>query len=68
MENEIKKPLILEIDEAKNEMVASVNDIIQKHKLPFYIVEMIMSNVYVQIQDAAKSELAMAKKQVEEQQ
>ena len=62
------KPLILEIDEAKTEMVACMNDIIKKHKLPFYIVEMLMSNIYNQIQDAAKSELAMAKKQVEEQQ
>ena len=39
MENEIKKPLILEIDEAKNEMVASVNDIIQKHKLMHFLRE-----------------------------
>lgn len=62
------KPFILEIDEAKTEMVTCMNDIIKKHKLPFYIVEMLMSSIYNQIQDAAKSELAMAKKQVEEQQ
>ena len=40
------KPFILEIDEARTEMVASINDIIQKHNLPFYMVEMIMSNIY----------------------
>lgn len=60
------KPFILEIDEAKAEMVASINDIIQRHQLPFYIVEMIMGNIYTQIQSAAKSELEMAKSQVSE--
>lgn len=60
------KPFILEIDEAKTEIVASINDIIQRHQLPFYIVEMIIGHVYTQIQDAAKGELTMAKKQVSE--
>ena len=60
------KPLILDIDEAKTEMVTCINDIIQKHNLPFYIVEMVISNIHTQIQGMAKSELEMAKGQVNE--
>jgi hypothetical protein len=68
MGNEIKKPLILEIDEAKTEIIQCINNVMQVHKLPCYIVDMILSDVGTQIKDGVKSELAMAREQVREQQ
>lgn len=65
-EKEIKKPLILEIDEAKKEIIQVINNAIQVHKLPCYVIDMILSEIGAQIKDGAKNELAMAKQQVEE--
>jgi hypothetical protein len=64
-ENRIQKPLILEIDEAKSEIIQVINNAIQVRKLPCYIVDMILSEVVSQVKDVAKQEMAMAKAQVE---
>lgn len=64
MENKEHKPLILEIDEAKKELIQCVNNIIQEHGLPCYIVDMLMSDIGTQIKEGAKNELAMAKAQI----
>ena len=64
-ENKIQKPLILEMEEAKREMVQVINNIVQTHKLPFYIIEMIFENIHSQIKEGAKGELEMAKAQIE---
>jgi hypothetical protein len=61
---EIQKPLILEIDEAKKELIMAINNAIQVHRLPLYIVDMMLTEIGTQIRDGAKSELAMAKAQV----
>ena len=61
---EIQKPLILEIDEAKKEIVMTINNAIQVHRLPLYIVDMMLTEVCAQVRDGAKNELAMAKAQV----
>lgn len=63
-EKEIQKPLILEIDEAKSEMIQCVNNIIQVHKLPMYVIDMILSDIGSQIKNAAKDELNMAREQM----
>ena len=63
-ENNIQKPLILEIDEAKSEIVKAINNAIQIHRLPCYIVDMILSDVYTQVKDGAKQELVMAREQI----
>jgi hypothetical protein len=63
-EKEIQKPLILEIDEAKLEIVQCVNNIIQVHKLPFYIIDMLLSDIGSQIKNAAKDELKAAREQM----
>lgn len=60
MEEKIERPLIIEIDEAKKEIVQTINNIIQTHKLPFYILDMMMSDIYGQIKEAAKNELIQA--------
>lgn len=66
-ENKIQKPFILEMDEAKTEIVQVINNAIQIHQLPLYLVDMILSEIYAQIKEGAKQEIAMAKAQMEEQ-
>lgn len=63
-EKNIQKPFILEIDEAKIEMIQGINNIIQAHKLPLYIVNMILSEIGAQIRDGAINEIKMAKEQM----
>ena len=67
MGEKVKRPFILEMDEAKREIVQSINNAINVHGLPLYIVDMILSELCAQVKDGAKQELAMAKQQVEEQ-
>lgn len=61
---EKQKPLILEIDEAKLEMIQCVNNAIQVHKLPFYVIDMLLSDISSQIKNAAKDELKVAREQM----
>lgn len=63
-ENKIQKPLILEIEEAKTELVEAVNKAIQVHKLPCYIVDLILQGIVAQVKEGAKQELEMAKEQM----
>lgn len=60
-ENKVRKPIILEIDEAKTEIIQSINNALQIHGLPFYIVDMILSELGTQVKEGAKNELAIAK-------
>ena len=64
MEEKINRPFILEVDEAKKELIQVINNAIQVRKLPCYIIEMILTDLYAQIKEGAKSELEMAKAQV----
>lgn len=66
-ENKIQKPFILEMDEAKLEIIQVINKAIQVRRLPCYLVDMILSEVGTQIKEGAKQELEMAKAQVEAQ-
>jgi hypothetical protein len=63
-EKKEQRPLILEIDDAKMEIVQAINNALNVHKLPCYIVDMILTDVHSQVKDGAKSELEMTKKQV----
>lgn len=65
-ENKVQKSLILEIEEAKIEMVQAINNIIQTHKLPYYIIEMIFENIHSQIREGAKSELEAVRLQTDD--
>ncbi len=58
---EAARPLILEIDEAKNEITTAINDAIRKHKLPAYFMEPVVANIYNQIAAAAQQELSKVK-------
>lgn len=67
-EKKIDRPLILEVDEAKKEIVQAINSAVQTHNVPFYVLDMILSDVCRQVGDAAKAELAQARAYVEQQQ
>lgn len=60
-----QKPFILEIEEAKLEIIRAINSAMQIHKLPCYIVEMILADAHSKIQDGAKNELEMLKAQTD---
>ena len=64
-ENKIQKPLILEMDEAKQEIIQVINNAIQVRKLPCYIIDTFLSEICAQIKEGAKQELAMARQQME---
>lgn len=59
------KPLILEIEEAKNELVQSVNDIMQKHGLSYYLLEPTFDKLYAQVKAYSQQELAQVRAQFE---
>ena len=60
----VQRPFLVELDEAKMEIIQSINNAIQVHKVPLYILDMVLSEVSSQIKEGAKQELAMAKQQV----
>lgn len=61
---EIQKPIILEMDEVKKEIVDLVNKSIQVRKLPFYFIDLILSDVCAQIKEGAKNEIMVAREQM----
>lgn len=61
-----QKPFILEMDEAKTEIIQVINNAIQVHKLPCYLLLPTIENIYRDIQIGAQNELAMAKQQMED--
>ena len=56
-----QKSIILEIDEAKRELVQCVNDILQNHGLNCYLIEPMFAELHTQIKATAQSELAQAR-------
>lgn len=58
-----QKLIILEMDEAKQELVQCVNDILSKHRLSCYLIEPMFAELYAQIKASAQNELAQAKAQ-----
>lgn len=65
MEKEIQKPVILDIEEAKLELIQCINNALDVHKLPFYIVDMILSEISAQIKEGAKNEIKAARQQMD---
>lgn len=63
-ENKIQKPLILEIEEAKLEIIQVINNAMQVRKLPCYLIDMVLSEIGAQVKEGAKNELAMAREQI----
>lgn len=60
MENEQRKPLIVEIEEAKTELIQCTNDILQRHGVGCYLLEPAFAEIYAQIKTTARNELVQA--------
>ena len=58
------KPLIVEMEEAKQELAQCVNDILQKHGLNCYLIEPTVAELYSQIKITAQRELSQAMMQI----
>lgn len=59
----MERPIVLEIDEAKKELIQVVNDIINRG-IPFTVIDMMITEVASQIKVAMKEELKIAAEQV----
>lgn len=59
----VQKPLILEINEAEQETLSAVNEIMKKHNLPCSLYEPIISGIHRQLVDGKKNEIQMASAQ-----
>ena len=57
-----QRPLILEVEDVKQEMIQLVNQAIQRG-IPCFILEPIMSDLTTQVKMGAKEELARAQQQ-----
>lgn len=58
----MERPIVLEIDEARKELVQVVNGIISRG-IPFTVMDLMITEVATQIKIAMKEELKMATEQ-----
>lgn len=58
-----QRSIILELDDAKQELIQCVNSIMGNHGLPCYLIEPMFAELYAEIQATAKRELAQAREQ-----
>ena len=56
-----QRHIILELDEAKQELIQCVNNIMAQHRLPCYLMEPMFAEMYDQIRASARNELAQAR-------
>ena len=61
-----QKPIILEIEEAKIELVQAINNIIIKHNIPCYFIEPVLEELHSQVKAAVQVELEQARALVTE--
>lgn len=60
-----QKSIILEMDEAKQELIQCVNDVLRKHGLNCYLIEPMFAELYAQVKATAQNELARAKAEMQ---
>ena len=60
-----QRSIIIDIEDAKQELIQCVNNILQKHNLNCYLIEPMFAEMYNQIKALARDELAQAKAQME---
>ena len=58
------KPFILEMTEAENELVTVINDIIRRHNIPCYFMELLVDKIHSQLKAGAKDEIARARDEI----
>ena len=56
-----QKPIILELEEAKQELIQCVNDIMRKHGLNCYLMEPMFADLYAEVKAGAQRELTQAR-------
>lgn len=61
-----QRPIILEMEEAKQELIQCVNSILAKHKLSCYLIEPMFAELYGRIQSSAQNEIVQVRAQEEE--
>ena len=59
--NQIQRPIVLRMDDAKQELVGSINNIMQVYGLSPYLLEPMFAEMYAQIKASAQNELAQAR-------
>ena len=64
---EKQKPFILEMEEAKLEIIQAIHNAIQVRGLPCYLLLPTIESIYRDVQLGAQNELKMAKQQFEAQ-
>ena len=63
----MNKPFVIEMDEAKRDLVSVVDTAIQIRKIPCYVLEMLLSDVLSQVQEVARREREFARQSLEKQ-
>lgn len=61
---EIQRSFIVEVDEFKKDMFKRISKAYNEQQIPFYIIELTMSQVYAEVQANARNELAAHKAQI----
>lgn len=59
------KPLFLRIEEAKVELASAINRQRSENSIPFYILEMILKDLYGQVVNGKNAELEAVRKEYE---
>lgn len=61
---EIQRPFLVEVDGFKKELFKCISDAYNVRQIPFYVIELVMSQAYTEVQTSARNELAMLKAQM----
>lgn len=64
MKQNEQKPLVVELHEAKMELTQSINNVLRQRKLPCYLIEPILAELYSQVKEGARNELESAMAQI----
>lgn len=59
------KPISIALEDAKQELIKSINDISNKNGLSFYLLNILFTDIYNEIQFKAKQELENDRKNYE---
>lgn len=59
------RPLVLEMDDTKRELIKIINEAIQVKGIPCFLVEYILSDVAYQVHNGANEEREVARKQIQ---
>ena len=57
----VERPFILELNDGKREIFEAISEISQRHNIPFYILEYILSEAMQQVKAGADKEVLQAK-------